>query len=157
MGVLKFEKFGGQIPFLDERLLPPENAVYSENAFLQSGRLEPLAADIPIHTMANPSFRFAFRIPISAPGVDNIRDSYWLEFPYADTFVVRSPVTQDAFNGRYYWADGFNPPGYTTGTRVFALQPSLVLGIPRPAVAPVPPGCGACSRRSTSGGSRWPG
>jgi hypothetical protein len=136
VGVLKFDKFGGQIPALDERLLPPENAVYTENAFLQAGRLEPLAADVPIHTLVDQTARFAFRVPISSPSVDNILDSYWLEFPLADTFVVRSPVTQDAFNGRYYWADGFHTPGYTTGTRIVALQPSLVLGIPRPAVAP---------------------
>jgi hypothetical protein len=142
VSVLKFDKFGGQIPALDERLLPPENAVYTENAFLQAGRLEPLAADIPIHTMVGSDMRYAFRVPIGDPGINNIPDSYWLEFPLADTWVVRSPVTQDAEGGRYYWADGHSPPGYTTKNRIIAntttpgSAPPLVLGIPRPAVAP---------------------
>lgn len=136
MSVLKFDKFGGEIPALDERLLPDMNAVYTENAFLQAGRLEPLAADIPIHTLVDPTMRYAFRIPIDNPGIENILDSYWLEFLYADTFVVRSPVTDQADGGTYYWADGKSLPGYTTYNRVAASQPNLVLGIPRPEHAP---------------------
>ena len=136
MSVIRFEKFGGQIPALDEHLLPDDNAVYAENAFLQAGRLEPLAADIPIHTLTDPTMRYAFRVPIDNPGIENISDSWWLEFPYADTFVVRSPVTEQADGGTYYWADGHSPPGYTTYNRVSVGSPSLILGIPRPAVAP---------------------
>jgi len=142
VSVLKFDKFGGEIPALDERLLPDMNAVYTENAFLQAGRLEPLAADIPIHTLADPLMRYAFRIPFDNPGIENIPDSYWLEFQYADTFVVRSPVSEQDDGGRYYWADGHSPPGYTTYDRVVAnavtpgSAPPLVLGIPRPHVAP---------------------
>jgi hypothetical protein len=142
VSVLKIDKFGGQIPYIDERLLPPENAAYAENAFLQSGRLEPLAADIPIHTLVNPFARCAFRVPVGDPGIANIPDSYWLEFPLADTFVVRSPVTGDAEGGRFYWADGASLPGYTTKNRIITngatpgSAPPLVLGIPRPAVAP---------------------
>ena len=142
MSVLKFDKFGGEIPALDERLLPEMNAVYTENAFLQAGRLEPLAADIPIHTLADPLMRYAFRIPFDNPGIENLLDSYWLEFPYADTFVVRSPVSEQDDGGRYYWADGHSVPGYTTYDRVVAnavtpgSAPPLVLGIPRPHVAP---------------------
>ena len=136
MSVFKFDQFGGEIPGLDARLLPDMNAVYAENAFLQAGRLEPLAADIPIHTLADPSMRYAFRVPIQNPGIENIPDSWWLEFQYADTFVVRSPVSELADGGRYYWADGHNLPGYTTYDRVSTGQPSLVLGIPQPEHAP---------------------
>lgn len=139
---LKFDKFGGQIPIIDERLLPMENAVYTENAFLQSGRLEPLAADIEIHVMDNPAARYAYRVPKVESGVDNMVDSWWLEFGDENTSVVRSPVTNLADGGRYYWANANAPPGYTTKTRLQANDatpgsaPPLLLGIPRPAVAP---------------------
>lgn len=136
MGALKFDKFGGQIPLVDERLLPLENAVYAENAFLQSGRLEPLAADIAVHTMANPAARYAFRVPFSVTGIDNIPDSFWLEFENADTTVVRSPVADTAEGGRFYFANENIVPGYTTKSRLEASSPTLVLGIPRPVAPP---------------------
>jgi hypothetical protein len=136
MPALKFEKFGGQIPAIDDRLLPPENSTYAENAYLQSGRLEPLSADISIHVLANPAARYAFRVPKVSAGIDNIGDSWWLEFADADTTVVRSPVADTAEGGRFYWASGAGPPGYTTRSRIAASQPTLILGIPRPAVAP---------------------
>lgn len=133
MAALKFDKFGGQIPAIDERLLPEENAAYSQDAFLQAGRLEPLAADIEIHELVNPDARFAFRIPISSPSIDNMSDSYWLEFTDPETSVVRSPV---ANADRFYWANKQFPPGYNTKTRIAAADPALLLGIPRPATAP---------------------
>jgi hypothetical protein len=118
MPVIKLEQFGGQIPMLDARLLPPQNSVYCENAFLQPGRLEPLAADIPIHTLADPNARYAFRIPISSPSIDNMLDSYWLEFDVVSTFVVRSPITDEANGGSFYFANGQMTPGYTTKNRI---------------------------------------
>jgi hypothetical protein len=144
VGAIKFDKFGGQIPALDERLLPIENAVYTENAYLQAGRLEPLAADIIIHKLKNPKARYAFRVPIASPGIDNIKDSYWLEFGPVDTYVVRSPVVNQVDGGRYYWANGSSPPGYTTKDRIIINNTTpadpngfpLILGIPRPDVAP---------------------
>lgn len=136
MAALKFDKFGGQIPAIDERLLPLENATYTENAFLQAGRLEPLAADIEIHTLDNPAARYAFRVPVNQPGIDNITDSYWLEFENDLTTVVRSPVADLADGGRFYWASTSGPPGYTTKQRLIDGDPPLILGIPRPIVAP---------------------
>lgn len=142
MGALKFDKFGGQIPALDDQLLPMENAAYTENAFLQAGTLEPLSADVDIHTLVDPLARYAFRVPFNSPSVDNIRDSYWLEFADPNTTVVRSPVTDQADGGRFYWANSSGPPGYTTKARLAAnaavpgSAPPFVLGIPRPDVAP---------------------
>jgi hypothetical protein len=132
---LKFDKFGGQIPAIDERLLPEENAAFAKDAFLQAGRLEPLAADVEIHTLVDPLARFAFRIPIDNPGIENMTDSYWLEFTDPETSVVRSPV---ANADRFYWAnaDDLTPPGYNTKARIAVGDPGLILGIPRPAVAP---------------------
>ena len=136
MVALKFDKFGGQIPAIDERLLPPENATYTENGYLQAGRLEPLAADIPLYTLTDPDTQYAFRVPKVNTGIDNMVDSWWLEFSDADTTVVRSPVSDTGDGGIFYWANANIPPGYTTHARVAAGQPTLVLGIPRPLVAP---------------------
>lgn len=142
MGQWRFEKFGGQLPIYDARLLPESNAVYSENAFLQSGSLEPLAADVDIFTLADPSTRYAFRVPIDNPGIDNMVDSYWLEFEDANTTVVRSATSTTTDGGRFYWASPTDPPGYTTKARVAAnaatpgSAPPLLLGVPRPHTAP---------------------
>ena len=138
----KFEKFGGQLPIYDERLLPMENAAYAENAILQSGCLEPIAADIDIHTLANPVARYAYRIPIQDPAIDYLIDSYWLEFADANTTVIRSTTMTTVDGGRFYWASSAGPPGYTVRSRIVAnaavpgSAPPLLLGIPRPAVAP---------------------
>lgn len=133
MPMIKVEQFGGMIPLQDEHLLQQYHAADSVNGNVQSGALACLTSLIAVHTMADPGARAYFRIPKVAPGIDNIADSWWLEFPIPNTWVVRSP-TPDV--DRYYWADGSNPPGYTTKDRVEAGQPPLVLGIPRPAVAP---------------------
>jgi hypothetical protein len=137
----KFEKFGGQMPIFDERLLPVDNAAYSENAYLQSGSLEPLAADISLWTLADPNARYVYRVPISNPGIDYMVNSYWLEFDDANTTCVRSTVMTTE-GGRFYWANSTGPPGYTVKSRIIAnaatpgSAPPLVLGIPRPEVAP---------------------
>lgn len=133
MAAIKLDQFGGQIPAIDDRLLPEVNAAFVKDAFLQAGRLEPLAADVEIHTLVNPEARYAFRIPIDNPGIDNMPDSYWLEFTDPETSVVRSPV---ANVDRFYWANRQAAPHYNTKARIAAGDPPLILGIPRPAVAP---------------------
>jgi hypothetical protein len=133
VGAIKLDQFGGQIPAIDERLLPEVNASFTKDAFLQAGRLEPLAADIEIHTLVDPAARFAFRVPKENPSIDNMADSYWLEFTDPETTVVRSPVT-DA--DRYYWANRQEEPHYNTKARIANGDPALILGIPRPTVAP---------------------
>lgn len=135
MTAIRNEMFGGMIPLFDDRLIPKDQAAYAENCFLQSGSLTPFSAFVPVHT-CSASTRFVFRIPKAGYSIDNIADSYWLEFENPDTSVVRYPVVGSDDDGRYYWADGLNPPGYTTGTRVVAGDPALKLGIPRPSVAP---------------------
>ena len=136
MPALRFDQFGGQIPAIDSRLLPMENADFASNVFLQAGRLEPLAANIPIHTLVDPTAKYAFRVPKNSPSIDSVVDSYWLEFQNDNTTVVRSPVADTTDGGRFYWANGSLQPGYTTKARLAAAQPPLVLGIPRPTVAP---------------------
>ena len=112
------------------------------NTWLMSGRLEPLHALVPIHTMRDPSSRSFFRLPIANVGIDNMVDSYWLEFVNQNVRVIRSPVTGQDDNGRYYWADGVYPKWMTGDMIKNANQmPPVVpynpyqLGIPQPAGA----------------------
>jgi len=138
MGALRFDKFGGQIPAVDDRLLPMENSAYAENAFLQAGALEPLAADVEIHECTNGKIRSVFRVPQRPVSINTIGSTgnKWLEFEDDNTTVVRSPVTNTVDGGRFYWASSSGPPGYTTYNRLFAGQPNLLLGIPSPVTAP---------------------
>jgi hypothetical protein len=135
MPAIKTETFGGMVPIIDARLLQPNNAVYAENSWLLNGRLAPITAIVPIHTLVNPDAQYAYRIPEVSSSVKNIADSLWLEFVNPNTVVVKSPVTGQE-DPRYYWTDGQNPPGYTTRSRIIAGDPPLLLGIPSPIVPP---------------------
>lgn len=135
MTSIRNEAFGGMIPLVDDRLLPKDAAAYATDCWLQAGYLAPFSAYVEVAEL-DPSTRYAFRIPRAGYSVDNMSDSYWLEFQNANTTVVRYPVIGEDDDGRYYWADGVSEPGYTTGTRIEAGDPNLVLGIPAPTVAP---------------------
>lgn len=136
MPMLRIEKFGGMVPLQDDRLLAQYHASFAQNANVQSGSLSCITALIPIYTVVNSTTRSVFRIPKVKPGIDNMLDSYWLEFANENTWVVKSPTPNTTDGGRFYWADGVNPPQFTTFNRVAASQPPLLLGIPAPHVAP---------------------
>jgi hypothetical protein len=143
MAKFKIENFGGELPAVDNRLMPENAGAQSINTWLMSGRLEPLHALVPIHTMRDPSARSFFRLPIANPGIDNMVDSYWLEFVNQNVRVIRSPVTGQDDNGRYYWADGVYPK-FMTGDMIknanqlppVAPFDPYKLGIPQPSVPP---------------------
>jgi hypothetical protein len=144
MARFRVENFGGEIPAIDNRLMPDNQAAKSVNTWLLSGRIEPLHSLVPIHTCVNPATRSVFRLPIATPSVDNMINSYWLEFENQNVRVIRSPVSGLAENGRYYWADGIYPK-YMTGNMIKnanatpPVAPYLPykLGIPAPTTAPI--------------------
>jgi hypothetical protein len=131
---IKIEKFGGMVPAIDDRLLPTSNAAHAVDAWLFSGNIEPIRSLIPLHT-ALPTTRSWFRLPKASPSVDNMIDSDWLEFENQNVRVIRSPVSGQDDDGRYYWADGVYPK-MITGTKIRAHSPPLALGVPAPDVAP---------------------
>lgn len=108
MAAIKIEQFGGEIPAVDDRLLPNNNATQSINTWLFSGRIEPVHSLVPIHTMAT-SGRSYFRLPKTNSDIDHMKDSWWLEFANQNVRVIRSPVFGQDDDGRYYWADGLYP------------------------------------------------
>jgi hypothetical protein len=117
MAKFKMENFGGELPAVDNRLMPDNHASIAQNTWLFGGRIEPLHALVPIHTCVSPATRSVFRLPISSPSVDNMVNSYWLEFENQNVRVIRSPVTGQDQSGRYYWADGIYPK-YMTGDMI---------------------------------------
>ena len=135
MPMLRIEHFGGMFPLLDGNLLPDYAADQMINGFIQSGQIRPLTALEPIYNVVSNATRSVFRVPISKPGIDNMIDSYWLEFPNENTWVVRNPSSGLAHGGTFYWADG-TTANYTTKDRIVAGQPTLTLGMPAPHTAP---------------------
>lgn len=105
---ISIKAFGGETPAVDSRLLADNAASDCVNAWLFSGRIEPVHALSPLHVMQSEAARSWFRLPIGAPGVDNMIDSYWMEFENENVRVVRSPVVGQE-DQRFYWADGIFP------------------------------------------------
>ena len=137
--------FGGEVPAIDERLLEANQAASSVNAWLLSGRIEPIRSLQEIYTIKSPTTRSWFRLPKGQPGIDQMAGSWWLEFPNEFVRVIRSPVVGQDDNGRYYWADG-NYPKYMTGDMIAAsnaepppdpLVLPFRLGVPAPTMPPL--------------------
>lgn len=127
--------FGGEVPAVDERLIGDTNAADSINAWLLSGRIEPIRSLQPLHVMVNPAARAWFRLPTGSADIDHMVDSKWLEFENENVRVIRSPVVGQDDDGRYYWADGVFPK-MMTGDMIIAGDPPFRLGIPAPGTAP---------------------
>ena len=131
---ISIRAFGGEVPAVDSRLIGDTTASDSINAWLFSGRIEPIHSLTPLHVMSDPSMRSWFRLPKGSPSVDNMVDSWWMEFENENVRVIRSPVVgQD--DPRFYWCDGIYPK-MTTGSRIQAGLPPYKLGVPAPTVAP---------------------
>jgi hypothetical protein len=127
--------FGGEVPAVDSRLIGDNTASDSVNAWLFSGRIEPIHSLSPLHVMSNPAMRSWFRLPKGNPSVDNMTDSWWMEFENENVRVIRSPVVGQDHKGRFYWCDGIYPK-MTTGDRIEQGLPPYKLGVPAPTVAP---------------------
>jgi hypothetical protein len=63
MVAVKLEQFGGMLPAVDTRLLPPNQAEASQNAWLYTGNIEPFRNQTLIYTNLVPTTRKAYRIP----------------------------------------------------------------------------------------------
>ncbi|MGL4558334.1 MAG: hypothetical protein ACRCV5_12575, partial [Afipia sp.] len=131
MGGFKLEGFGGLIPRMSDRLLPPMAATLARNVKLLQGELRGFRA---LREEANffdyINVRRAFRVKDN----DGLYEDTWLTFDSLNVDVVRSPIVNDAWD-RYYWA-GDGRPKYNTSFRIHAQQDEYYLGIPTPTTAP---------------------
>lgn len=137
MVAIRIQAFGGMQPAIDDRLLPDNAAAEARNTWLYDGKLAGLRVPRLIHTLSTTNKRAAYRIPKGGTGIQNIVDSYWLEFDAIGTTVVKGNV--GASDQRFYWADGTNPPRYTARSLIFASPSSPTtykLGVPAPTAPP---------------------
>ena len=63
MSALKLDKYGGQLPAWDSRLLPDGQADYSLNCYLFSGALTGWRQPKLLRTLRNSAAQFVYRIP----------------------------------------------------------------------------------------------
>lgn len=95
----KIEPFGGLIPRLNKRYLPPNGAQVAQNLALQSGLLRPLREAAFVSTTAKSgTMRSMYRIEKDAI-------HYWLHWP-TDVDVCPSPIAGDETGRIYYTGDG---------------------------------------------------
>lgn len=135
MSVVKLQAFGGMLPAVNERLLPPQAAVYARNTYLYNGTLIGWRQPRLLFNLSAPTTRMAFRIPVNESNRGISAPSYWLEFAHVDTKVLRTPVIDDTFKRYYYFAPDFQP-AYNTFARIAADLSPWLLGVPAPTNTP---------------------
>lgn len=137
MTAIKLDKFGGMIPAWDSRLLPEGQGDYSLNCYLFSGALIGWRQPKLLHMLRNSAAKYVYRIPNRVTNDTGITasDSFWMEFPNADTTVMHTPVVDDKFI-RYYWASPDDVPRYNTYDRILNGDPAWILGVPGSGCAP---------------------
>lgn len=135
MAVVKINAFGGMVPATDDRLLPDQAAVLSQDAYLYNGQLVGMVSPKYVRDMTNAGYGKAYRIPNNYYDATHIEDAVWMEFASIDTDVLRSPVVDDSFD-RYYWASPLEAPQVNSLARIEASSASYNLGVIQPDTAP---------------------
>ena len=137
MTAIKLDKFGGQIPAWDARLLPEGQASFSRDCYLFSGALIGWRQPKLLYTFKNSAAKYAYRLPNKDTNDTSITapDSFWLEFEDADTCVIRTPVVDDTYQ-RYYWSSPSRGPHYNTYDRILADEHDWILGVPASGCTP---------------------
>lgn len=132
--VIKLEAFGGMIPRMSPRLLPPQAATLARNTKLLNGELRGYRAPREIADLTYESFtvRRAYRIEYNDQYYG--AGEHWLAFDSKEVDVVRSPIVNDRFD-RYYWA-GDGRPKYNPLNRILHGLDPYYLGVPAPLTAP---------------------
>lgn len=133
---LQHSAFRGELPILDARLLPENNAQRARNVYLKRGTLKPERAPLAVESLgsvANPST--LYRYPNGNNG-----QGFWLTWGMGrNVHVVKSPLANDNFSRVYWTGDGVPKMGgisdITSGSPPYPGS-SYRLGIPAPNSAP---------------------
>lgn len=145
--VIKLEDFGGMIPRMSPRLLPPTAATLARNTKMLNGELRGFRAPRELADLTYESFtvRRAYRIQYNDQYYGE--GEHWLAFDSREVDVVRSPIVNDRFD-RYYWA-GDGRPKYNPLSRILHGLDPFYLGVPAPLTAPtVTPPAGSDETRT---------
>lgn len=132
----RIESFGGMVPAVDDRLLPDTAAARAENTWLYSGAVVGINEPRALLTLTSAAIGKVFRIPNNLIDSEHLDDSTWMQFEDINTDVLKSAVIGDTFE-RYYIASPTTTPKYNTRARIENGNPSWLLGLPAPIVAPV--------------------
>lgn len=129
MSGIRLSNFKGMLPRRSDRLLPDNYAAEALNADFETGDLRGFHMLEQVEDFDPTVVKYAYRIP-------NSPDPIWLTLDTADADVVRTPITNDAYD-RYYWTSDNDVPRYNTQARIDNGDPAYRLGIPRPTAPPV--------------------
>jgi hypothetical protein len=141
------------VPAVDERLLPDVNGALSEDTWLYNGNAVGMAAPKLLKTLLTSTSK-VYRIPNNFTDSFHLTDSTWMEFPHADTDVLRTQVVNDTFD-RFYWMSPISEPRYAPLATIVAQAPSVtgyLLGIPKPlgTLVAVPSGGASATLKTVS-------
>lgn len=122
MTTLRFADFGGMVPRLGKRNLPPNAATVADNTKLLSGELRPIFGLLPLSTVADQAPATVFHFEYNG-------GDYFISFDIK-TWVVQSPLLNDSFE-RIFWT---NATGMWENTkpRIIAGQAPYKVGVPPP-------------------------
>jgi len=128
--------FRGEMPIVDERLLPDVNAQRARNVYLRRGTLKPErnpGVIVGLPSTISPSS--LYRYPNGNDGA-----GFWMVWGGGKTvYAVKSPLADDAWDRVYWTGDGAPKMGgiaqITSGSQPYPSS-SFRLGIPAPASAP---------------------
>ena len=129
---IKLEGFGGMIPRVGARLLPPMAATLARNVNLLQGELRGFRDPLEIEDLSFEYMTVRRAMKIVDPSGSLYGDT-WITFDSRNVDIVRSPLINDTHD-RYYWA-GDGRPKYNSGYRIVQGLPEWYLGIPVPATA----------------------
>ena len=126
----KLQSFNGQLPKIDDRLLPDDFAAYALNTSLASGILRGISQPQLLADLSHrvETVRKVWRL-------DDDGKDFWFGLSDPDADLVKAPLVNDAFD-RYYWTQAGFPPQYSTLARMKSGQLPYSLGIPGPQFAP---------------------
>jgi len=133
MVAVRVSPFGGMVPAVDDRLLQDVNGALAQDTWLYAGTAVGLPTPKLLRNLLDTTTK-VYRIPNNYTDAQHISDSLWMEFPSADTDVLRSLVIDDTFD-RYYWMSPLDAPRYAPLTQIQAQAPSVtgyLLGVPAP-------------------------
>lgn len=133
---IQHSAFRGELPILDPRLLPENNAQKARNVYLKRGTLKPEKAPAAVASLPG----------VASPGnlyhydVGNDGDGFWFSWgAHLDVDVVRSPIASDDY-ARVYWTgqDAPKMSSLSMATSGGGPYPSAwyQLGVPAPSSAP---------------------
>ena len=127
---VKLEQFGGEIPRVGDRLLPPTHATIAKNVKLKSGEIRGIRQLKLLHDYGTLNVAKSYRLPDPTQP-----DGYtWLGLDSVDTTVIRGPLLNDKYDRYYMFGNGV--PKYNTLERIRNGAPWIQLGVVAPAQKP---------------------